>query len=145
MEKNLEDFLNLLDKDVKEYSPLALAYIGDSIYESIVRSIVVGKEHKSIKDLHNISIKYSNAAFQSKVVDIIKDILTEEEVSIYKKARNSNKSSLAKNQSAKDYRRATGLEALIGYLFISKNYKRLEELINYILEVLHDNIWQESN
>ena len=104
--------------DVRGYSPLTLAYIGDAVYDLIIRSYVVAKGNVPNKNLHNEAIKHVSAVAQARLIDKIFDELTEEELSVYRRGKNSKPSSMAKNASQKEYLKATGFEALIGYLFM---------------------------
>lgn len=115
--------------DVRGYSPLTLAYIGDAVYDLIVRSYVVAKGNVPNKNLHNETIKHVSAVAQSKLIDKLMDMLTEDEVSVYRRGKNSKPSSMAKNASQKEYLKATGFEALIGYLFIKGEDDRIFELL----------------
>lgn len=119
------------EKEAGQYSPLVLAYIGDAVYELYVRSRVI-EENPDMPayKLHNKTVKYVKAHAQSNSIHAITDMLTEEETAIYKRGRNAKSPTAAKNASLIDYRHATGLETLIGYLYISKNTKRLEDLMN---------------
>lgn len=124
------DLYGLKEQDPLSYSSLVLAYIGDAVYELVIRSYTVGLGNRHASDLHGMSAKLVNAHFQSQMIEIIKPELTEEEWSVYKRGRNTKAYSKAKNATMADYRRATGCEALIGYLFLSGRYERLVELIH---------------
>ena len=118
------------EKSAGQYSPLVLAYIGDAVYELYVRSRVI-EENPDMPayKLHNKTVKYVKAHAQANSIHFMLDMLTEEETSIYKRGRNAKSPTTAKNASLIDYRHATGLEALIGYLYISRNTARLEEIM----------------
>ena len=122
----------MIDFNLKahEYSPLVLAYIGDSVYEVYIRSRFVSEHNDKVSHLHKMSSKFVCAAAQAKGYEIIKDILTEEEEAIYKRGRNAHSYTSAKNADIVDYRRATGFEALIGYLYIKGDKERIFELLN---------------
>ncbi|MCD8380757.1 MAG: ribonuclease III [Lachnospiraceae bacterium] len=115
--------------DANSYSSLALAYIGDCIYDLVIRSLVVGKNHTSVNDLHHKTIHYVKAESQAHVADALKEYLTPEEADVYRRARNAKSNTKAKNASIVAYRKATGLEALIGYLYIRNQNDRILELI----------------
>ncbi len=115
--------------DADSYSSLALAYIGDCVYDLVIRSIVVGKNHTSVNDLHHKTIHYVKAESQAHVADALKEYLTPKEADIYRRARNAKSNTKAKNASIVAYRKATGLEALIGWLYIQNQNDRILELI----------------
>ena len=115
--------------DIKEYSPLTLAYIGDCIYDLIIKTLVINEGNRQVQKLHQKTSSYVQASAQSKMMRTIQEHLTEEEHGIYKRGRNAKSVSPAKNQSITDYRRATGFEALMGYLYLKKDWKRLLDLV----------------
>jgi len=123
-----EDF-NIKAQDIRTYSPLTLAFIGDSVYEIIVRTIVVQKCNMPASKLNKEKVKYVNAAAQAFIIDEIESILTDEEEAIYHRGRNAKSYTSAKNQSVIDYRKATGLEALCGYLYLKGDMERVLELV----------------
>lgn len=121
----------------KMLNPITLAYIGDVVYELLVRTKTVKDNgSSSAKNLHKTSVKYVQAAAQSKGIDAILEILTEEEKSVYKRGRNSSSSQIPKHQTACDYRKATGLEALFGYLYLTEQKARIDELFNLIADAI---------
>ena len=145
MEQSLESFstwfreLYHLDKpDVREYSALTLAYIGDAVYEIIIRSYIVGKGNAPVERLHKRSSRLVKAETQANLIMAIEDQLTEEEHAVYKRGRNAKSVSPAKNQSITDYRRATGFEALLGYLYLKKEWKRMLELVKIGLDSIKE-------
>ena len=117
-----------------EYSPLVLAYIGDAVYEMLVRQYIVSCGNAPVNVLNRNARRIVNAGAQSAAYEKIKDILTEEETAVYKRGRNAKSHTAAKNQSVTDYRRATGIEALFGYLYLEKRNDRMSELFNIINE-----------
>lgn len=116
----------------KMYSPLVLAYIGDVVYELLVREQIVLRANMPVNQLHCHAVEYVCASAQSKAIELIMDLLSEEEVNIYKRGRNANGNHVPKNASPQEYRRATGLEALIGYLYLQKRMDRIKELFAII-------------
>lgn len=116
-------------KDPKQYSPLTLAYIGDGIYDLVIRTIVVEQGNARVNQLHKDVSNIVKAAAQAEVVRKIETLLSEEEMGIYKRGRNAKSYTMAKNASVKDYRMATGLEALMGYLYLLGRMERILELI----------------
>ncbi len=117
------------EQDIRSFSPLTLAYIGDCVYELIVRTVVVERGNRSANDLHRRTTQYVNAGTQAKMIEALADFLTEEEAGLYRWGRNAKFYTKAKNASVAEYRRATGMEALLGYLYMTGRTERLLELI----------------
>ena len=115
--------------DIRTYSPLTLAYIGDAIYDLVIRTIVVERGNRSANNLHKKTIGYVNARVQARMVDALEEELTEEEASVCRRGRNAKSYTAAKNASIIEYRKATGLEALCGYLYLQGQQERMLELI----------------
>lgn len=113
----------------KDYSPVALAYIGDTVYDLFVRTKIMEKGNRHVTDMHKDAIKAVSAAAQAKSVHSIEDFLTEEEQNILKWGRNAKSGRAPKNADAVDYRWATGFETLIGYLYLDNRVQRLEEIL----------------
>lgn len=134
----MQEIFQLREVDISEYSPLTLAYIGDSIYDLIMKSIVVNHGNKPVNQLHKETSSYVQAKTQSLMMRTMQEHLTEEERAIYKRGRNVKSVSPAKNQSVTDYRRATGFEALMGYLYLKKEWKRMLELVKIGLDSLEE-------
>lgn len=122
--------------DVKGAAPLTLAYIGDAIYEIIVRSVIIAKSDAAVTKLHKKTISLVNAAAQKQVYETISEKLTDEEIAVFKRGRNAQSGSMPKNASPADYRIATGFEALCGYLYLSGQETRLIELVKCGIEGL---------
>ncbi len=135
--KEIEDIAGK-DANPKELSPLVLAYVGDSVFELIVRTYVVYEGTRHVKELNIISDKMVNAKAQSDLYNVVKDVLTDEEATVYRRGRNAKISSSAKNATLADYKRATGLESLFGYLYLSGNIKRAMELFRTGIENLKE-------
>lgn len=140
MEKSIDfdvcirEVFEMQEVDIREYSPLTLAYIGDGIYELIIRTLVVNKGNKQVNKLHQETSSLVKAETQSAMMREIQLHLTEEEHAVYKRGRNSRSISVAKNQTVTDYRRATGFEALCGFLYLKKDMARLLELVKIGLD-----------
>ena len=117
------------------YSPLVLAYIGDAVYELYVRSRLIG-DHSDMPPhkLHILSSAHVKARTQSRAMVFVETILTEEELAIYKRGRNAKSATVPKNADVTEYRRATGFEALIGYLYLMGNNERLNEIMELSYE-----------
>lgn len=122
--------------DVRQYSPLTLAYLGDAVYEVIIRSIVVERSNAPVNKLHKRSSTLVKASAQARLIKAIEARLTEEEVSVYKRGRNAKSYTMAKNATMTDYRMATGFEALMGYLYLQQEYERIMELVHLGLEAM---------
>ena len=116
--------------DLRTYSPLTLAYIGDAIYDLVIRTIVVERGNKSANNLHRKTVTYVNARVQARMIDALESELTEEETAVYHRGRNAKSYTAAKNASVIEYRKATGLEALIGYLYLQGQQERMLCLIH---------------
>ena len=133
MEESLDLYKSILDQfqikkqNVCTYSPLTLAYIGDAIYEIIIRTIVVGEGNRQVNQLHKKSSNLAKAATQAEMVLKLQPFLEEEEEQIYKRGRNAD---------IIDYRNATGFEALMGYLYMQGKTKRMFELVKKGMELL---------
>ena len=134
----MTEMFGLGEVDVNQYSPLTLAYIGDSIYDLIIKTLVVNEGNKQVQKLHKRTSRFVQASAQSQMMRVLQERLTEEEHAVYKRGRNAKSVSPAKNQSVTDYRRATGFEALMGYLYFKKEWKRMLELVKIGLESLEE-------
>lgn len=117
------------DVDIRTYSPLTLAYIGDAIYDLIIRTVVVERANKPPNSLHKTVIKYVNARTQAQMIEALEEELTSEEEAVYHRGRNAKSYTAAKNATIAEYRKATGLEALFGYLYLQGRTDRLLLLI----------------
>ena len=117
------------EADIRTYSPLTLAYIGDAIYDLVIRTIVVERGNKSANNLHKQTVAYVNARVQAKMIDALESELSEEESAVYHRGRNAKSYTAAKNASIIEYRKATGFEALCGYLYLSGQQERMLYLI----------------
>lgn len=120
---------NMDDRDVDDLSPLVLAYIGDSVYDLFIRTCLVSRGGKKVGSLHRGSIQYVRAGSQCSVLEKISDSLTDEEKDVVRRGRNSNPSTVPRNADMAEYRRATGFEALLGYLYLKKKIPRLMEIL----------------
>lgn len=120
--------------DIRTYSPLTLAYIGDAIYDLVIRTIVVERGNRSANNLHKKTVAYVNARVQARMIDALEDVLTEEERSVYHRGRNAKSYTSAKNASIIEYRKATGLEALCGYLYLQGQQERMLYLIHEAID-----------
>lgn len=130
MEENLiREYFRLPEVDVKSYSPLTLAFLGDGVYEIIVRTIVVSIGNNHPNRLHNMSAHMVKAHSQRLMVEALEPYLTDEERDVLRRGRNAKSYTHAKNASVSDYRIATGFEALLGYLYLKDDQERILWLI----------------
>ncbi len=118
----------------EQYSALALAYIGDGVYDLMIRTIVIDLGNSRVRKFHRITSGIVKAEAQAKLMHAIEQELDEEEMAIYKHGRNAKSATSAKNASIVDYRVATGFEALIGYLYLSHRMDRAMELVRQGLQ-----------
>lgn len=132
--KYLKEQFRLGDVDIRTYSPLVLAYIGDGIYELIVRTILVGRGNCQANSLHKRASSYVKASAQAAMILALQEDLTEEEMQVYKRGRNAKTVSMAKHATMHDYRHATGFEALMGYLYLTDQMPRMIDLVKTGME-----------
>jgi len=124
-----------IDKhEVNQYSPLTLAFLGDAVYEQLVRERLVLTANMPVKKLHKEAVEKVRAAFQSKAVDVISPLLTEDEAEIMKRGRNATSNTVPKSSNPIEYRRATSLESLFGYLELIGDNERIAEIFEFIWE-----------
>lgn len=115
--------------DIRTYSPLTLAYIGDAVYDLVIRTVVVERGNTSANKLHKKTVTYVNARIQARMAEALMDELTQEEQAVYKRGRNAKSYTTAKNATVIEYRKATGFEALCGYLYLTGKQERLLALV----------------
>lgn len=142
----MEEKLTLLDEihqvfgekniDIRTYSPLTYAYVGDAIFEMIIRTLIVEKGQKAANSLHKNTTKIVCAGTQAALAEAVWEEFTDEEKDIYRRGKNTKLHSTAKNASMSDYRKATGFEAVCGYLYLSNRIMRIIELTKLGLEKL---------
>lgn len=120
---------DITNKKATEYSSLALAYLGDAVYELYIRNRLLKQGNFPVDTLHKTAIRYVQAGSQSAAVTALLPELTDEELQVYKRGRNAKPATLPKHANAGDYHRATGFEALVGYLYLEQRYQRLEILM----------------
>ena len=128
--------MNLDDIDTVNYSPLTFAFVGDAVYEVVIRTMIVDEANRSANDLHQESSNYAKASTQAKLSEILMDDFDEEELAVFKRGRNAKINTKAKNASLSDYKKATGFEAVVGYLYLEGKTDRMLELIKKGLEEL---------
>lgn len=125
----MEKAFQIGEVNVALYSPLTLAYIGDCVYELIIRTKLVTMGNAPVNKLNKKASNLAKASTQAQIIESIMDMLNEEEEAVYKRGRNAHSCTKAKNASTSDYRKATGFEALIGYLYLQKKFDRIMELV----------------
>ncbi|WP_294241093.1 Mini-ribonuclease 3 [Pseudobutyrivibrio sp.] len=139
MEASLNDYLNskfdIEPKDIRTYSPLTLAYIGDAIFDVVVRSILVNKGNTAVNKLHQRASSVVKAPTQAMMAAALMDDFTEEEADWYRRGRNSKPHTKAKNATTMDYLEATGFEAVMGYLYLTGDMDRICELVRRGIEL----------
>lgn len=124
-------------KKPNEYSPLVLAYIGDAVYEIYVRSRVIAENpDMPAYKLHKETVKFVKAHAQSVSIHNMSDILTEKETAVFKRGRNAKSPTAPKNADLTEYRHATGFECLMGYLYLDRQYERMEELMKTAFDTI---------
>ena len=116
--------------DVKKYSPLAFAYIGDAVFELYVRNRELKKFNTNTSTYHESTVKHVKSEAQSRKYFAIEDKLTQDEIKIFKRGRNAKSNSIPKNADVKEYKTATGFETLLGYLYLKGNFDRLKEIMD---------------
>lgn len=124
----------LSEEDILMLAPLQLAYIGDAVYELLIRTYLLRRDI-SVNKLHRTTTRYVKAKAQADIVNSIKDTLTEREAAVVKKGRNAKSHTSPKNADLIDYKYATGFEALIGYLYLKKDYGRIDEIFTSIINL----------
>ncbi len=123
-------------EEALQYSSLALAYMGDAVYEKYIREYIIKQGPCSNGLLHKKTIKFVSAKGQANIVKHIEDVLTDNEKDVVRRGRNSNPHSSAKNADIVEYKYATGFEALIGYLYLTEQTERLDEIISICINVI---------
>ncbi|MCR5195157.1 MAG: ribonuclease III [Pseudobutyrivibrio sp.] len=131
--------MDINEIELVNYSPLTLAYVGDAVYEMVVRTVVVCEANMSVNKLHKSSTKLVKAKAQADIIHALSEELTENEMKVYKRGRNAKSYSKAKNATYSDYRNATGFEALIGYLYFAKQTDRMMYIIRKGIELIESN------
>lgn len=119
-----------------QYNPLTLAFLGDAVYEQMVRERLISEAERPVNQLHKLAVERVCAGFQAKAIEKLIPILTEEEEGVYKRGRNSSNHTVPKSSNPADYRKATGFESLFGYLHLQGKNERLRELF--------ERIWTDS-
>ncbi len=133
MERGIDSYLReqfqMPEVDIRTYSPLTLAYIGDGIFDLIIRSLVVAKGNTKASKLHRQTSGIVKAQTQAAMAEALTPFLSDEEADVCRRGRNAKSYTMAKNATVADYRKATGFEALMGWLYLRDEFPRMVELI----------------
>lgn len=129
MEESIRQAFGLEAQDLRQCAPLTLAFVGDAVHELVIRTNVACGPRRQPRHLHDLSAAFARASAQAKMAELVKGMLTEEEESWIRRGRNAHAASIAKSASVGEYRRATGWECLIGFLYLSGQEQRAIELI----------------
>lgn len=132
----IRERFNIKKQDIRTYSPLTLAYIGDGVFDLIIRTVVVDKGNTSPNELHRHTSSIVKAHTQAVMAEALMEELTEEEHDVYRRGRNAKSFTTAKNATVADYRKATGFEALMGYLYLEDKFDRAVYLSRRALDLL---------
>ena len=132
----IRERFNIKKQDIRTYSPLTLAYIGDGVFDLIIRTVVVDKGNTSPNELHRHTSSIVKAHTQALMAEALMEELTEEEHDVYRRGRNAKSFTTAKNATVADYRQATGFEALMGYLYLEDRFDRAVYLSRRALDLL---------
>lgn len=139
METGLSCFkeaLRLKSVDAGEYSPLVLAYIGDAVYEVAIRTLILNRGNTQVNKMHKRASELVKAEAQARFYKLLEARLTPEEQSVYRRGRNAKSATMPKHATMRDYRMATGFEALIGYLYLTEQMERMAELLGAGLDAM---------
>ena len=127
------DMVFLTEREANSYSPLTLAFLGDSVYDTYVREYLLRQANMPVAKLHSAKIKLVCAEFQSKAYDLVAEKLTEQELAVLKRGRNATGNTVPKHADPAEYRRATAIECLFGYLYLTGRNVRIRELFELII------------
>lgn len=139
METGLSCFkeaLRLEPMNAGDYSPLVLAYIGDAVYEVVIRTLILNRGNTQVNKMHKRASELVKAEAQARFYKLLEDRLTPEEQSVYRRGRNAKSATMPKHATMRDYRMATGFEALIGYLYLTEQMERMAELLGAGLDAM---------
>ena len=129
------------------YNGETLAYVGDAIYELRIREYILSTGYQDVNKLHKYAVKFTSGENQAKIIDYLikENLITEEEISYFKRGRNSGHSKNRRSISVISYKKATGFEAMIGYLYLENKKERLDEILDIIIKIVEEGlIWQEN-
>ena len=134
MRTAIKDTFQTQEINPDQYSPLTLAYMGDCAYEIVIRTLLVHKGNAPVDKLNRKASRLAKAETQSQMITAIQEQLSEEELTMYKRGRNANVHTIAHNATVAEYRQATALEALFGWLYLNNAHERINELFNVMME-----------
>lgn len=134
------DSLLSCDFDLRQISPLTLSFIGDGVYDLMIREYIISLANRPVGQLNSRKVSVVNCKFQAECAEVLEPLLTEEEMVIYKRGKNANVHSVPKNADKGDYHIATGFEAVFGYLYLKKEINRIRELFNLIVDNIYDKV-----
>ena len=129
------------------YNGETLAYVGDAIYELRIREYILSTGYQDVNKLHKYAVKFTSGENQAKIIDYLikENLITEEEFSYFKRGRNSGHSKNRRSISVISYKKATGFEAMIGYLYLENKKERLDEILDIVIKIVEEGlIWQEN-
>ena len=129
------------------YNGESLAYVGDAIYELRIREYILSTGYQDVNKLHKYAVKFTSGENQAKIIDYLikENLITEEELSYFKRGRNSGHSKNRRSISVISYKKATGFEAMIGYLYLENKKERLDEILDIVIKIVEEGlIWQEN-
>jgi ribonuclease-3 family protein len=129
------------------YNGETLAYVGDAIYELRIREYILSTGYQDVNKLHKYAVKFTSGENQAKIIDYLikENLVTEEEISYFKRGRNSSHSKNRRSISVISYKKATGFEAMIGYLYLENKKERLDEILDIVIKIVEEGlIWQEN-
>ena len=129
LSRSVDEAFSLREQDWSQYAPLTLAFLGDCVFDMVVRTVLVKRHRMQAGKLHRLSSEIVNARTQAKMAQILEPYLDDKEAAVCRRGRNASPDHNAKNASRREYLEATGLEALIGYLYLAGRYDRAVELI----------------
>lgn len=129
------------------YNGESLAYIGDAIYEAKIREYILSSGYQDVNKLHKLAIRFTSGESQAKIVEYLlkHELLSEEEITYYKRGRNSSHSKNRRSISVSSYKMATGFEALIGYLYLANKNERIEELLQLIIKIVEEGYCEQTS
>ena len=136
MLKEIKKQFDINDKPADKIGPLKLAYLGDAVYEMIIRTVLMDERERPVKKMNKKAQSLVNATTQAEIAAVITDDLSEEEKAVFLRGRNAKSSSVSKHSDIHDYRIATGLESLFGYLYLKDDMERAVELVKIAFDRL---------
>ncbi len=132
----IREGFELKQQDIRSYSPLTLAFLGDNVFDLIIRSLVAQEGNRQVNILHRKKSAIVCASAQAAILEAVKDSLSEEEAAVVRRGRNAKSHTMPKNAKMSDYRNATGFEALLGFLYLQGRMDRILELTKTGLEAV---------